>query len=82
MKDLFLLNPDITYLNFGSFGACPKPIFETYQQWQLQLEREPVHFIVHQAIEELELSYSLTISTGWLNTLQCVHRPPINLVVY
>ena len=54
MKDLFLLNPYITYLNFGSFGACPKPIFETYQQWQLQLEREPVHFIVHQAIEELE----------------------------
>lgn len=54
MKSLFLLNPDITFLNFGSFGACPKPIFETYQQWQVQLEREPIQFIVNKAIKELE----------------------------
>ncbi|MEP6584353.1 MAG: aminotransferase class V-fold PLP-dependent enzyme [Ginsengibacter sp.] len=45
MKSQFLLNPDITYLNFGSFGACPKPIFEDYQKWQLELETEPVQFI-------------------------------------
>jgi isopenicillin-N epimerase len=45
MKDQFLLNPDITYLNFGSFGACAKPIFEDYQKWQLELETEPVQFI-------------------------------------
>jgi len=54
MKDLFLLDPEITFLNFGSFGSCPKPIFETYQQWQVQLEREPVQFIVNKAIIELE----------------------------
>ena len=54
MKDLFLLDPTITFLNFGSFGACPKPIFETYQQWQVQLEREPIQFIVNKAISELE----------------------------
>jgi isopenicillin-N epimerase len=53
-KELFLLNPNITFLNFGSFGACPKPIFEKYQEWQLKLEREPVQFIVHEAIIELE----------------------------
>lgn len=53
-KELFLLDPEITYLNFGSFGACPKPIFQTYQDWQLKLERSPVHFIVHEAIKELE----------------------------
>jgi len=45
MKDFFLLNKDITYLNHGSFGACPKPIFEDYQKWQLELEKEPVKFI-------------------------------------
>jgi isopenicillin-N epimerase len=53
-KELFLLNPEITFLNFGSFGACPKPIFEKYQEWQLKLEREPVQFIVQKAISELE----------------------------
>lgn len=45
MKSLFHLNPEITFLNHGSFGACPKPIFEDYQKWQLELEKEPVHFI-------------------------------------
>lgn len=42
---LFYLDPTITFLNFGSFGACPKPVFEQYQQWQLLLEKEPVQFI-------------------------------------
>lgn len=45
MKSLFLLNKDITFLNHGSFGACPKPIFEDYQKWQLLLEKNPVQFI-------------------------------------
>jgi isopenicillin-N epimerase len=46
MRDLFLLDPAVTYLNHGSFGACPRPVFEVYQHWQRELEREPVEFIV------------------------------------
>lgn len=45
LRSQFLIDPNITFLNFGSFGACPKPIFEDYQKWQLELEREPVQFI-------------------------------------
>ena len=45
LQSQFLLNPGITYLNFGSFGACPKPIFEDYQNWQRELETEPVQFM-------------------------------------
>lgn len=52
----FLLNPDITFLNFGSFGACPKPVFERYQQLQLQLEQEPVQFIAFKGAENLKKS--------------------------
>ena len=56
MKFHFLLNPEITYLNHGSFGACPKPIFEDYQKWQLELEREPVQFITKNAATYLKKS--------------------------
>jgi isopenicillin-N epimerase len=45
LASLFLLDPDVTFLNHGSFGACPRPVFERYQQWQLQLERQPVAFL-------------------------------------
>lgn len=54
MKDLFLINQEITYLNFGSFGACPRPIFETYQEFQRELEWEPVEFIVENSSKYLQ----------------------------
>ena len=41
----FLLNEEIVFLNHGSYGACPRPVFETYQSWQRELERDPVDFI-------------------------------------
>ena len=41
----FLLRPDVIFLNHGSFGACPRPVFEEYQRWQLELERQPVEFL-------------------------------------
>ncbi|MGQ0605178.1 MAG: aminotransferase class V-fold PLP-dependent enzyme [Anaerolineales bacterium] len=44
-RDSFLLDPTVTFLNHGSFGACPKPVFEEYQRWQRELERQPVEFI-------------------------------------
>jgi len=56
LKQQFLLRDDITYLNFGSFGACPKPVFEKYQQFQLELEREPVQFITVNGLKYLETS--------------------------
>jgi len=56
IKDLFLLDPKITYLNHGGFGACPKPIFEDYQKWQLELERGPVQFITKTGEEQIKVS--------------------------
>ncbi|PQO28889.1 aminotransferase class V-fold PLP-dependent enzyme [Blastopirellula marina] len=41
----FLLDPDVIFLNHGSFGACPKQVFGEYQKWQRELERQPVRFL-------------------------------------
>ena len=45
LKQHFLLDPSVVFLNHGSFGATPKPVFEVYQNWQLRLERQPVLFL-------------------------------------
>ncbi|MHB8576090.1 MAG: aminotransferase class V-fold PLP-dependent enzyme [Dehalococcoidia bacterium] len=41
----FLLDPAWVFLNHGSYGACPRPVFERYQAWQLELARQPVEFL-------------------------------------
>ncbi len=45
LRDLFLLEPGLVFLNHGSFGACPREVFTVYQAWQLELERNPVAFL-------------------------------------
>ncbi len=45
LRSLFLLDPDVTFLNHGSYGACPRPVFARYQAWQMELERQPVAFL-------------------------------------
>jgi isopenicillin-N epimerase len=45
VKQQFLLDPSITFLNHGSFGATPKPVFREYQRWQRELENQPVEFL-------------------------------------
>src|SRR6185503_4345980 len=45
LKKHFLLDPDVIFLNHGSFGATPKPVFREYQLWQRELEKQPVEFL-------------------------------------
>ncbi len=48
MQPGFLLDPEVAYLNHGSFGACSRPVFDEYQRLQRELEREPTDFFTRQ----------------------------------
>ena len=56
LKNLFLLDPEITYLNHGAYGATPRRVFDTHVTLQRELEREPVDFLSRFGAERLAAS--------------------------
>ncbi|NUM46771.1 MAG: aminotransferase class V-fold PLP-dependent enzyme [Anaerolineales bacterium] len=72
LRTLFLLDPEVIFLNHGSFGATPRPVFEDYQHWQRALERQPVQFIVS------ELNTHLTAARQAMGAY--IHADPDDLV--
>ena len=54
LRQEFLLDPDVVFLNHGSFGATPEPVFAEYGRWQRELERQPVEFLGRRAEDLLD----------------------------
>ncbi len=48
------LDPSVTYLNHGSFGACPIPVLEAQDALRDQMEREPMVFLWRELEERLD----------------------------
>lgn len=48
MKQHWTLDPAITFLNHGSFGATPRVVLEKQNEFRAQMEREPVRFFVRE----------------------------------
>lgn len=71
LRALYHLTDGVTFLNHGSYGACPKPVFAYYQAWQKHLEEQPVLFVGRRQ-EDL-----LNTARGYLGTY--LNTAPDNL---
>ena len=40
------LDPDITHLNHGAFGSCPRPVLEVQRRWRDEMEADPNRFFL------------------------------------
>ncbi len=56
IRSQFLLEPALTFLNHGSFGATPRPVMEEYQAWQRRLEAQPVRFLARESQENFRIA--------------------------
>lgn len=45
---VWALDPTVTYLNHGAFGACPRPVLDAQQRWRDRLEANPNRFFLEE----------------------------------
>jgi isopenicillin-N epimerase len=53
---MWALDPDVTFLNHGSFGACPRAVLDEQRAWRERMEREPVLFLDRELERHLDVA--------------------------
>ena len=48
------LDPNVTFLNHGSFGSCPRPVLDFQRAIRDRLERQPIQFLVRELEPQLD----------------------------
>ena len=50
------LDPAVTFLNHGSFGACPRDVLRHQAELRAEMEREPVRFLSRELDDRLDVA--------------------------
>jgi len=48
------LDRSVTFLNHGSFGACPHPVLQAQREWRERLEARPIEFMARELEANLD----------------------------
>jgi isopenicillin-N epimerase len=54
LHEEWLLDPSVTFLNHGCFGACPKKVLNVQSELRAQLETQPLVFLDRQRKERID----------------------------
>lgn len=46
VRELFLIDDEIVFLNHGSFGAAPRVVLQSQSRWREAFERSPIRFVL------------------------------------
>jgi isopenicillin-N epimerase len=52
----FILDPEIVYLNHGSFGACPKRVLDAQSALRERIERDAMKFYIYDLWDDIDRS--------------------------
>lgn len=66
MKELWPLEPDMIFLNHGSYGAAPHDVLAAQAEWRRQLEAQPCQFI--NAVAPQAIRDSAAALAGFIGT--------------
>src|SRR5262249_9044198 len=53
IRDRFMLEDGVAFLNNGSYGATPRAVFDAVLDWRRRVEAEPVRFYAREAMPAL-----------------------------
>ncbi len=56
MKEHWILDPNVTFLNHGSFGATPRAVLAVQSALREEMEREPVRFLAREIEPRLDVA--------------------------
>lgn len=54
MREHWILDPAVVFLNHGSFGATPRAVLARQSEWRTRMEQEPVKFLAREIDDLLD----------------------------